>query len=41
MHKDIFNSNDFIVFNNNNENKNLKNNFYFQNYIKEFENKLN
>ena len=42
MHKDIFNSNEFIVFNNNNnENKNHKNDFYFQNYVQEFENKLN
>ena len=40
LHKEIFNNNEFIVFNNNNNNESKKNS-YFQNYIKEFENKLN
>ena len=40
LHKEIFNNNEFIVFNNNNNNHENKKN-YFQNYIKEFENKLN
>ena len=41
LHKEIFNNNEFIVFNNNNNNNESKKNSYFQNYIKEFENKLN
>ena len=41
LHKEIFNNNEFIVFNNNNNNNHENKKNYFQNYIKEFENKLN